>query len=226
MRIWNPCRRANLLDEGQTSPNRPARTATSARSAAALSAWPLAVNWSAALRRSSISDRTRSRICSSDSSRRATSAAPRPATAPRLLRSPPLHDDGFGCLGVVDGAQHRAQRGGARRVTLLAGSKAMRGEACARLGGLGGHGSPKYARACAIASDFPACRCADTHSRGDGYLTAKSTECQPVAPSGTGSAHCSVCVAPVLSVARTEIVCGPDASARHGKLHNRQASLE
>ena len=41
------------------------------------------------------------------------------------------------------------------------------------------------------------------------HLTAKETECQPVAPSGTGSAHCSVWTAPVLSVARTVIVCGP-----------------
>ena len=66
--------------------------------------------------------------------------------------------------------------------------------------------------------------CSD-RSHGD-YFTANETECQPVAPSGTGSAHCSVCTAPVLSVARTVIVCEPEASACHGKLHNRQLSLE
>src|SRR5690349_1465747 len=56
--------------------------------------------------------------------------------------------------------------------------------------------------------------------------TVKLTECQPVAPSGTGSAHRSVCTAPVLSVARTVISCEPLAAACHGKLHSRHASLE
>ena len=41
------------------------------------------------------------------------------------------------------------------------------------------------------------------------YLTAKETVCQPVAPSGIGSASSAVWTAPVLSVARTVIVCRP-----------------
>jgi hypothetical protein len=59
-----------------------------------------------------------------------------------------------------------------------------------------------------------------------GYLTTNETECQPVAPSGTGSAISAVCTAPVLSFARTVMVCGPAVSACHGKLHSRQVSFE
>lgn len=74
------------------------------------------------------------------------------------------------------------------------------------------------------------CPCADVQTRTVAevrrYFTLKDTECQPDAPSGTGSATSGVCVAPVLSVARTVMVRGPDVVACQGKLHNRQVSLE
>jgi len=49
-------------------------------------------------------------------------AEPYDGTCDRPAR-PALDNDGVGCLGVVDGAQHRTQRRGARRITFLAGSK-------------------------------------------------------------------------------------------------------
>src|ERR1700757_5518152 len=56
--------------------------------------------------------------------------------------------------------------------------------------------------------------------------TVKSTVCQPVAPSGTAPTRSAVWTAPVLSVARTVMLCFPGLFACQGKLHNRHVSLE
>ncbi len=60
----------------------------------------------------------------------------------------------------------------------------------------------------------------------NGYVTANDTVCQPEAPSGTGSAATDVWTAPVLSVARTVMVCDPGWLACQSKLHSRHVSLE
>lgn len=46
------------------------------------------------------------------------------------------------------------------------------------------------------------------------YFTVTSTECQPVAPSGTGSAFLPVCTPSVASVARTVSRCFPGLASQ------------
>src|SRR6478609_10747167 len=60
---------------------------------------------------------------------------------------------------------------------------------------------------------------------GGQAVTVTERESHPVAPSGITPCICSICTAPVLSMARHRMVCCPESVASHWKTHCRQVSV-